>query len=369
VHKAVFLATGTPVSRGLKVQGVDLDRVMYGLDFLTAVRRRSHEGLAGKAMIIGGGNVALDAALAAVRMGAREVAVACLEQPEQMPAHSEEYELALQEGVIFHHGWSPRLMAGKGNLVVVEFVKCVAVLDEHGDFNPRCDESASMKLGADWIIQAIGQQADLNLLYGSQIAHAATGGWLPVDFANMETSVSGLFAGGDLVNGPASVVQAIADGKRAAAAIHLSLQGKDFSAAERQARLGRGPALSIDAMFRKREGWDPSSAVKFEDLEPLFLDERPRGSLPILDPDLRKKGFEEIIQTLDFEAASREAGRCFFCGTCSACDRCFLFCPDVCISDGGAGQPSYVANPDYCKGCAICVAVCPRGVMSMSEGL
>ena len=367
-YKAVFLATGAPVSRRLEVQEGDFAKVIYGLDFLRAVRRRSHEELTGKIMIIGGGAVALDAALAAVRMGAREVAVACLEQLEQMPAHAEEYELALQEGVIFHHGWSPRLISGKAARIEVEFIKCVAVLDDQGEFNPRCDESVSMKLDGDWLIQAIGQRADLDLLNGSRIALAATGGWLSVNSATRETSVSGIFAGGDLVNSRGSVVEAIQDGKRAAAAIHFRLQGKDFSAAEQQARLGRGPGFSIDALFRKREGWDPSSVVRFEDLEPLFLDKRPRGSLPVLDPDSRKRSFEEIAQPIDFKTASSEAARCFFCGTCSACDRCYIFCPDMSIRDTGGAQPGYVANPDYCKGCAICAAVCPRGVMSMSEG-
>ncbi len=367
-HKAVFLATGAPVSRRLEVQGADLAQVIYGLDFLRAVRRRSHEELTGKVMIIGGGNVALDAALAAVRMDAQEVVVACLEQLEQMPAHAEEYELALQEGVIFHHGWSPRLISGKGNLVEVEFVKCVVVLDEQGEFNPRCDESISMKLGGDWLIQAIGQQPDLNLLNGSRIARAVTGGWLSVNSETRETPVSGIFAGGDLVNRRGSVVEAIADGKRAAAAIHFRLQGKGFSAAEQQARLGGGLGFSLDALFRKREGWDPRSVVKFEDLEPLFLDRRPRGGLTVLDPDLRKRSFEEIARPLDLKTASSEAGRCFFCGTCSACDRCYVFCPDMSIRDAGAGQPAYEADPDYCKGCAICASVCPRGVMSMSEG-
>ncbi len=324
-HKAVFLAVGTPVSRSLEVQGVDLERVISGLDFLRAIRRRSHERLAGKAMIIGGGNVALDAALAAVRMSAQEVVVVCLEQLEQMPAHAEEYELALQEGVIFHHGWSPTRISGKGNLMEVEFIKCVAVLDELGNFNPRCDESISMRLDGDWVIQAIGQRADLGELKGSQIAGAVMGGWLPVDSVTKETSVSGIFAGGDLVNGPASVVQAIADGKRAAAAIHFRLQGKEFAVAESQVSLGGGPAFSIDALFRARERWTLEAVVSFEDLDPLFLDKRPRGSVPALAPAERKTGFQEILQPLSFSNAAVEAARCFFCGTCSACDRCYLF--------------------------------------------
>jgi NADPH-dependent glutamate synthase beta subunit-like oxidoreductase len=366
LHKAVFLAIGTPVSRSLEVQGADLDRVIYGLDFLTAVRRRSHERLAGKAMIIGGGNVALDAALAAVRTGAQEVAVACLEQPEQMPAHAEEYELALQEGVIFHHGWSPRLISG-GNPKKVEFVKCVAVLDEDGDFNPKCDESISMNLDGDWVIQAIGQRSDLNLFKGTPIAGTFVEGYLPVDSLTKETSVPRIFSGGDMANRRGSVVEAIADGKRAAAAIHFQLQGKDFCVMEQRAKLAEGPAFSIHDLFHPREGWDPKHVVKFEDLESLFLDKRQRGDVQVLDAALRKGGFQEIMQPLDLETAASEAGRCFFCGTCSACDRCYLFCPDICIRDAGAGQPSYTANPDYCKGCAICVAVCPRGVMSMSE--
>jgi NADPH-dependent glutamate synthase beta subunit-like oxidoreductase/Pyruvate/2-oxoacid:ferredoxin oxidoreductase delta subunit len=369
-HSAVYLATGTPVSRSLEVRGADSDRVISGLDLLRGIRRRSHERLAGQVMIIGGGNVALDAALAAVRMGAQEVVVVCLEQLDQMPAHAEEYELALQEGVIFHPGWSPRLFSGKGNRIEVEFIKCVAVFDEQGGFNPRCDESVSMSLEGDWVIQAIGQRAELDLLKGSRIARSVAGESLPVDSATKETSVSGIFAGGDLVNGPASVVQAIADGKRAAAAIHFRLQGKEFSLLEQQVRLGEGPAFSINALFHTREGWDPKTVVNFQDLEPLFLDERPRGSVHVLPPAVRTRGFEEIVQPPDLRTAASEAARCFFCGTCSACDRCYLFCPETCISDRiSGGEVIYSANSDYCKGCAICSAVCPRGVMSMREGL
>ncbi|HTY22824.1 MAG TPA: FAD-dependent oxidoreductase [Desulfomonilaceae bacterium] len=368
-HKAVFLATGTPVSRGLEVQGADLSRVIYGLDFLRAIRRRSHARLAGKAIIIGGGNVALDAALAAVRVGAHEVVVVCLEQVEQMPAHAEEYELAVQEGVTFRHGWSPRLISGKGNLIEIEFVKCIAVLDEHGDFNPSCDESISMDLDGDWVIQAIGQRADPDLLKGSRIAGTAVEGWLPVDSVTRETPVSGMFAGGDLVNRRGSVVEAIADGKRAAAAIHFRLRGEEFSVVEQRVALAGGPAFSIHNVFHARERWDPKTVVKFEDLEPLFLDQQQRGRLQALGAALRKGGFQEIMQPLDLETAVSEASRCFFCGTCSACDRCFIFCPEICVSGHSEEKGGYVADPNYCKGCSVCAAVCPRGVMTMSEGL
>jgi Pyruvate/2-oxoacid:ferredoxin oxidoreductase delta subunit len=231
-------------------------------------------------------------------------------------------------------------------------------------------EGSEFVFETDTLIAAIGQQADLGLLMGKQVSQAVAGESVPVESISMESRVAGLFAGGDLVNGPASVVQAIADGKRAAAAIHFRLQGKEFSPVEQRARLGGGPAFSIDSLFHPRERWDPKSVVKFQDLEPLFLDERPRGSLPVLSPAVRTGGFQEIVQPPGLNTAASEAARCFFCGTCSACDRCYLFCPETCISDrSSGGEIFYAANPNYCKGCAICAAVCPRGVMSMGDGL
>lgn len=368
-HSAVFLAVGAPEGRRLGVPGTDADRVLSGLDFLTTVRRSGGHRVSGKVAVIGGGNVAVDAALSAVRLGADEVVVACLEHPEQMPAHAEEYELALEEGVVFHHGWSPRRILTADERVRVEFVKCIEVMDEYGHFNPRCDESVSMDLEADWLIQAIGQQADLSLLALGRPDGVVTADSRLVDPATMETAVPNVFAGGDAVTAPGSVVQAIADGKRAAAVIHLRLQGEDFSFVERRVRLGAGPAFSITDLFRKREGWDPASVVRFEDLEPLFLDQQPRMNVPARDAAERRTDFREIVRPLDQDATVREACRCFFCGTCSSCDRCLLFCPEVCIAALDSGKGGYRADPDYCKGCLVCAAVCPRGVMSVGEGL
>jgi len=367
-YKAIFVAIGAPVSRRLDIPGADSGKVLTGLDFLAAVRRGSYDGVTGKVVIIGGGNVAIDAALSAVRLGAREVAVVCLEQPGQMPAHAEEYELAVEEGVVFHHGWAPRRILAKDGRVTAAFVKCIAVFDERGVFNPRCDESNSMEVDADRLIQAIGQQVDPNGLTGGRISQFLAAGSPQVNPGTMETSIERVFAGGDVVNTAGSVVGAIADGKRAAAAIHFRLQGKESSLLESQVKLAAGPGFSITDLFRTREGWDHTSVVRFEDLEPLFLDRQPRADMPLLDPASRKSGFHEIIQPLDGDAPRREASRCFLCGTCSSCDRCYLFCPETCIAAPDSETPRYIADPDYCKGCAVCAAVCPRGVMSMSEG-
>ncbi len=270
---------------------------------------------------------------------------------------------------MFHHGWAPqRILEQRGGIEVV-FSKCEAIFDEHGSFNPKCDHSVSMKLNADWVIQAIGQEADLRFLEQSRFADAVGAASLTADPITVKTSIAGVYAGGDVVHLPGSVVQAIADGKRAALAIHCRLLGKDLSLLEKEAALAEGPGLSVQALFSDTKQWDSISVVKFEDLEPLFLDQRLRLNLQVLDPDLRKQGFQEIIQPLDSDSALTEASRCFFCGTCSGCDRCFLFCPEVCGNAPSDAPGGYRADPDYCKGCSVCAAVCPRGIISMDEGL
>ena len=109
--------------------------------------------------------------------------------------------------------------------------------------------------------------------------------------------------------------------------------------------------------------------VGFEDLEPLFLDHRPQVELPRLDPVLRKKNFKEINLSLNVDGAIRAAERCLFCGTCTQCDRCFIYCPEISIRRPEEDRGAYEADSEHCKGCAVCEAVCPRGVMGMSEDI
>jgi Pyruvate/2-oxoacid:ferredoxin oxidoreductase delta subunit len=288
-----------------------------------------------------------------------------------MPAFQEEIEGALEEGIAIDFLVAPvEVLSVNGRTTGLRCIRTkLGEPDDSGRRRALPVEGSEFVFEAETVISAIGQQADLRLLGAGQVARAVVADSVPVESSNLETSVKGVFAGGDLINGPASVVQAIADGKRAAAAIHFRLQGEEFSVVEQRVDLAGSPAFSIHALFHAREGWDPQTVVKFEDLEPLYLDNRLRGMVPVLEPTLRRSSFQEIVQPLDAETAATEAARCFFCGTCSACDRCYLFCPDICISDMGEGQARYVANPDYCKGCAVCAAVCPRGVMSMVEGL
>jgi NADPH-dependent glutamate synthase beta subunit-like oxidoreductase len=368
-YDAIFIAAGAERSQSLNIPGIELNGVRLGLDFLKEVRRGRVGAMPGKVVVIGGGNVAVDAALSARRLGADQVELICLEQRDEMPAHEREREEALEEAIAFHNGWGPKgILEEDGRAVGVEFIKCTAVFDRKGRFRPSYDEGTVMKRDADWVILAIGQTGELSFLKGSGLFDQAIESNLFVIPQTLETRVQGLFAGGDVVQVPGSVVESIAAGKRAALAIHLYLKGVPFRDAEEKVRFGLATSFSIDALFHPPSDWDPMSAVRFKDLEPLFLDQRPPATLPRVDAARRVRNFQEIIQSLDEEVASQEAARCFFCGTCTGCDRCYLYCPEISITPPPAGLVTYKADSDYCKGCAVCAAVCPSGVMSMSEG-
>lgn len=368
-HEAIFLALGASKNLSLEIPGVDHEEVHLGVNFLGKVRRGELDSLSGKVIVIGGGNVAIDAALTARRLGAEEVQLASLEQRGEMPAHEIECEDALEEGVVFRNGWGPtKILAENGRVTRVEFKKCTRVFDQEDRFNPQYDEESVLKLDADHVILAVGQGADLDFLEGHDAFGSLYGKTMTVDPVTMETSVTGLFAGGDVVSGPDSVVEAIASGKRTALAIHLYTQGKKPGDAEKKALMGSsGKTFSIQALFHPRDAWDSKSVVKFEDLEPLFLDQLPREELPRLGAVQRTRGFEEINLPLTENDAIKQAGRCFFCGTCVGCDRCYLYCPELSMMPPTADRDNYQADVDYCKGCAVCAAVCPRGIMSMRE--
>ncbi|MFC1534681.1 hypothetical protein ACFL7M_15115, partial [Thermodesulfobacteriota bacterium] len=205
-----------------------------------------------------------------------------------------------------------------------------------------------------------------SFIEGAEIILGTRGGF-QVDSRTMETQVSGIFAGGDFIKRPGSVVEAITAGKQAALAIHLKTLRKTDVDMEKKSLLGGGPSFSIHAQFHTRDGWDPGTVVRFEDIESLFLDQKPPATLPRLDPVERLKSFLEIDLSISSDEAEQEAGRCFFCGICTECDRCYIYCPEVSILPPEGQHSPYRIDSDHCKGCAICESVCIRGVMRMGE--
>ena len=226
-YKAIFIATGAHRSGKLYVSGEDLDGVVYALDFLRKANLQRQARFGKRVIVIGGGNVAMDAARMALRLGAEEVQLVCLESKKEMPAHPWEVREALMEGVVINVSWGPKRILGDTKKVTgIEFMRCVSVFDKEGRFNPSFDEASTRVLEADTVILAIGQAPDISFLEGEIDVLGSNIAVNPITF---ETNLPRVFAGGDAVSGTASVIEAIVAGKMAAVSIDSYLEGLTFS--------------------------------------------------------------------------------------------------------------------------------------------
>jgi len=291
---SMFFATGASNQPAIGLEGEELTK--SGLNFLTDIHRGAEKVAGARVVVIGGGNVAVDAAISAMRLGAHQVTLACLEAREEMPALAWETEQAIEEGVTLMPSWGPyRVLYSDGKVYGLELVQCTSVFDAEGNFNPTFCHEVKQKLEVDRIIMAVGQRADLSFVDG-QWPLKVHRGLIVVDHETQETNMPGVFAGGDVTSGPASVVQAIAAGRRAAVAIDKYLRG-----------IPTGP----DDTWR---GIDESLA-RFS-VGCVQKSERVKTSvLPI-----NKRGVElEDALGLDSWQVETEANRCFNCG-CVAVD-------------------------------------------------
>ena len=365
--EAVFLATGAHLNRRLEVPGSDGPQVISGLEFLKAVRDDRIEKLDGRTVVIGGGNVAIDVAMTARRLGAEQIDVVSLEQRNELPAHEGDFLDAQEEDIHFHHGWGPTKIGVESNqMLQVKFVRCVSAFDQQGRFAPEFNEKETLTLDADWVIPAIGQSPDLDGRTG-ELFHMSTERLLQINPQTLASPLKGLYAGGDVIGTRGSVSAALGAGKRAALGIHLHLNPSAYDKKITKTEFIDGQGFSIEEFFNPRQSWDPKSVVTFDDIDPLYLQHRGALSLTRLDAHQRIKGFDEINQGFDVDRALSEAGRCFYCGTCVGCERCLLMCPDLSIHPIEGKTFMYQPNDPYCKGCGTCAAVCNRGVMKFGE--
>ena len=226
---AILIAAGASVSKKLPVKNSDLDGIFYGLEFLKSAKISHEPQLAGQVVVIGGGNVAIDAAMTAFRLGADDVHLVCLESREEMPAHEWEIAQATEEGIEIHPSWGPREFKSQNNKVSgVELVRCTTVFDGQGRFDPQYDESETKYVDADFVIITVGQEVDRGLFEHIEDLHRGSGQPLKID-ENFAIGINGVFAAGDVVHGPSSVVEAIVDGRKAAEAIDRYLGGKGIA--------------------------------------------------------------------------------------------------------------------------------------------
>jgi len=299
-YKATFLATGLHKSRALQVEGEDYPGVLKGVDFLRDVALGNDVALEKKVIVIGGGNVAIDVALSAKRIGAEDTSLVCLEKREEMPAWEYEIEEALEEGITIVNSLGPQsFLQQDGKLSGVEFKRCTAVFDEKGAFNPAYDETDLITLEGNTVIVAIGQAADL--AFAEQEGISTARGGLEADPVTLETPISGVFAGGDVLYGPKSVVEAVECGKEAAESIHRYLNGLDL-----------------------KEGREKDWSYEQPDIE--GEPSKPRMGMKHLSLDERKRNFKEIALGFREDEARKEAERCLKCGICSECYQCVEVC-------------------------------------------
>jgi len=296
-YKAVFLAMGASLASKLDIEGSDLDGVIPGLDFLKHVNLGNPPQVGKRVLVIGGGNVAVDAAMTALRLGAGEVQLACLESRQEMPAYKWEIDDAVEEGVILNDGWGPKRIKGNGKVTGVDLMKCTSVFDEKGKFNPKFDETEEKSLDADTVIIAIGQSPDLAVLEKESGIKVTPAGTMEVNNETLETGLAGVFAGADLVTGPNSVVDAVAAGKTAAESIDRFIQGRSLVRATKEEAYDPFIKITRPSAFA-----DPS--------ERIFEENSMRQVPPKLSVAERGGNFKEIVGGLSEEEAIKEAKRC-----------------------------------------------------------
>lgn len=290
-YDAVLVSTGLPISRRLRVEGVNLEGVLGGLDFLRDVRLGKDVKLKDSVLVLGGGNVAMDVALASLRKGAKNVQVVCLEKREEMPAFKWEVEQVLEEGIPILNSYGIKKILGDGKqLTGVELIRCVSVFDQDGKFNPSYDEADTRTLKTDMVILAVGQAPDSATpsSLGIQVSEMGT---IKVNASTMETNIQEVFACGDVVLGPKSIVEAIASGRKAAQAIDKYLGGN-------------GNVDEQLVTVRKPNPW----LGREEDF--AF---RHRAKMPTLSVERRRGNFAEVELGFDEKTALEEAKRCLRC--------------------------------------------------------
>ena len=390
-HDAIFLGIGATLGRGLDIEGAEGDGVFKAIEFLINMNRGFAVEVGERVVVIGGGDVAMDAARTALRAseygdqadasdetaeqrssmteaidvartaaraGAREVTVISLEARHEMPAHDFEVEEAEHEGIDFVPRRGPaKILLDDNKVTGIETTGVKSVFDEEGRFAPVFDEGDTKIYEADTVILAIGQAIDLDALgdQGPEISPRRT---IQIDWDTGATDLADIWSGGDAAKGPRTLIDAVADGRRSAQAIHESFGGTARDPED-------GVLVKLDQFHRLDDGYDRT----------------PRVSVPTLDTG-RRIGLAEVELGFTPEQARCEAARCLRCfaNIMLDVDKCVLcaLCADVCPVDVISLIPSEEVQPgapeggtallldeERCIRCALCIERCPPNALSM----
>ncbi|MGD2185275.1 MAG: FAD-dependent oxidoreductase [Desulfobacterales bacterium] len=327
-YSAIFLSTGLHGSRKLGVVGENLSGVFDGVSFLRDVALGKKVSVAKKLIVVGGGNVAIDVALTARRLGSKAVTIVCLETQEEMPAREYEIKEALEAGVEIVNCFGPSRFLGKNSKITgIEFKRCTCVFDDECNFNPQYDENEISTLEAEAVMIAIGQQSDVDFSEEEKITRSPQGG-IQADPLTLQTSIPWVFAGGDAVYGPKTVIEAIASGKQAAESIdrYLNQHAPDEDRTDQWSdeilsNNAKNGQLSNDQIQNLSQMSVSERPMKEAELVP-----KPRLSMPVLPIEERLRSFSEVELGFSEEQAIEEAQRCLACGPCSECMACDQAC-------------------------------------------
>jgi len=326
---ACFLAVGLQGGRKVGIPQKGNRPVLDAVTVLRAVELEEPAALAGRVVVYGGGNTAVDVARSAIRLGALEVTVVVLEAREQMPAHTAEISEGLDEGMKLIN---LRQISGiDGKTLTLE-----AMVQGEGRELVRTGQTETIE--ADVVVQALGQSGEFSA-FTKLPGIVVSDGAVQVG-SDLMTGAAGVFAGGDMIPSQRNVTAAVGLGKKA--------------------------ARNIDAFLRTQKyALKPRAEVAdVKMMNTWYYSDAPRTVRPMLDVVRRTTGFAEVVGNLDEETAVFEARRCMSCGNCFECDNCYGVCPDNAVGKLGPGN-RFNFNYDYCKGCGICVSECPCGAIKM----
>jgi heterodisulfide reductase subunit A-like polyferredoxin len=309
---AVFMATGAWQSRKLGIPGEDADGVLSGLDFLCNINSGNPVKIGPRVLVIGGTDLALDAARCARRLpGVQSVQLACIESRADMAFHLEQLAETLDENITIRHGLDPtRVETSNSRVTAIRFRACTSVFDRRKRrFDPIFDDSSISTISADTVIVAIGRGPDA-ARFGMEMR---PGGRIFADPETLATSIKGVFAGGDVALGPASVVDAMAQGHKAAESIDAHIRG---SASIRSTGEARSAAGISSVSTPAKTAANPRPNAPRQDRIPM----------PQADVAGRMQNMMEIYFGYSREQAVQEAQRCLNCGLCSECMQCVQAC-------------------------------------------
>lgn len=334
-YNIVIIAHGAHKNRPMGVANENATGVYSGLEFLSLINSGKKPKIGKKVAIIGGGNTAIDAARSCLRLGSIPT-ILYRRTKAEMPAVPDEIKAAEDEGIKIEFLIAPEkvLTTKKGKVTGLECIRMkLGKPDSSGRRRPVPIAKSNFTMKFDSIISAIGEQVDLSIL-STDVAKTDWG--VKADYLG-QTNIKNVYAIGDCVTGPRTVVEALGAGKRVALLI-------------------MGEANKIEHKIER--------PVQFSELNTDYFEHAHRVAMPELSVKNRKQNFNEVHLGYNKQQIQQEAERCFSCGVCNKCDNCFVVCPDLSVLKQNG---EYEFDYDFCKGCGVCARECPRFVITMKE--